>query len=745
MSMNLGVKGKHHGGSERVSQHHIPRNTNRNHVIALVPAQESLFSALATPNSSLTPHTLCNYQNQREGKEEGGPSLFESFNNTSTNHHHPPAPKTLQESPLKWNMALQDIIDSCFEASNSNPTPEPNSSNMSHPKNTVHSDKSMDAGNDTTHPSSLPRLHRSPSLSGWRAVGSPSCNSTPSGNNGGSKVLTNSTKGNSTAPRNIANVTTALPSLMRNRSYSLLLPMAFHSTPTLLPDVSSSEESDDTADEDVAKDLQLPVSLRADIGIDSVHEMAQVFKRASICDLPIVDSSSSVDWKAGSPGGSQFQVHTLTPTNESTNSTPTTISPVSPGKNGRKNSLSLTGHPVPWTKQRSVSVLNHGRASSQAIPIASPMTSRRHSVVDALLLAGLSEQEDNVTAPPAMPSNSYTDNPSHVNRQHLYTHHDSPNPPIMRRPSSSSTVRHHQSEGVPLSYFMPSDPVFDDNIYADSMSSAATLHSLHNNHAYTMERTKSNTNAFDLKTFPGPIFTVEFKAGRTELCYSREPTLLNKDILKVGTYVIVEADRGEDLGRITGEMAMESLRLNESSTHSRSSTAPTTGTSSPPTTTTKTVAPGFIQTILGEGIPFDTSVGIGLGDLAALLASKEVIPKSIHRLATPTDLELLQAKAQEEALAMVRCQSRIRQRKLPMDVVDAEYQWDRNKLTFYFIADRRIDFRELVRDLFRIYKTRIWMCAVDRARLSAAASPSKGGGHIGGRTQFSDDYLAVIE
>lgn len=39
---------------------------------------------------------------------------------------------------------------------------------------------------------------------------------------------------------------------------------------------------------------------------------------------------------------------------------------------------------------------------------------------------------------------------------------------------------------------------------------------------------------------------------------------------------------------------------------------------------------------------------------------------------------------------------------------------DRNKLTFYFCADRRIDFRELVRDLFRIYKTRIWMCAVDK-------------------------------
>jgi cell fate regulator YaaT (PSP1 superfamily) len=46
---------------------------------------------------------------------------------------------------------------------------------------------------------------------------------------------------------------------------------------------------------------------------------------------------------------------------------------------------------------------------------------------------------------------------------------------------------------------------------------------------------------------------------------------------------------------------------------------------------------------------------------------------------------------------------------LPMNVIDAEYQFDRHKLTFYFEADRRIDFRELVRDLFAIYKTRIWL------------------------------------
>ncbi len=54
---------------------------------------------------------------------------------------------------------------------------------------------------------------------------------------------------------------------------------------------------------------------------------------------------------------------------------------------------------------------------------------------------------------------------------------------------------------------------------------------------------------------------------------------------------------------------------------------------------------------------------------------------------------------------------------LPMVVLDAEYQFDRHKLTFFFEADRRIDFRELVSELFSQYKTRIWMQQVDTSVL----------------------------
>jgi hypothetical protein len=54
----------------------------------------------------------------------------------------------------------------------------------------------------------------------------------------------------------------------------------------------------------------------------------------------------------------------------------------------------------------------------------------------------------------------------------------------------------------------------------------------------------------------------------------------------------------------------------------------------------------------------------------------------------------------------------------PMAVLDAEYQFDRHKLTFYFEAEKRIDFRDLVNELFSLYKTRIWMQQVDISTVS---------------------------
>ncbi|KAL2916922.1 hypothetical protein HK105_203354 [Polyrhizophydium stewartii] len=169
-----------------------------------------------------------------------------------------------------------------------------------------------------------------------------------------------------------------------------------------------------------------------------------------------------------------------------------------------------------------------------------------------------------------------------------------------------------------------------------------------------------------------PIYVVEFKAGRIDYFYLADDFVGS---VSVGDLAIVEADRGKDLGKVieTNINSLPDLQLYQA-TH----------------------ADGLID---------------------SHMANREITPKRLFRLAQPQEVALLLTKGQDEAKAMGVCQVKIRQRKLPMEIVDAEYQWDRRKLTFYFVAERRVDFRELVRELFKIYKTRIWMCAVNPMRI----------------------------
>ncbi|KAI7850232.1 PSP1 C-terminal conserved region-domain-containing protein [Circinella umbellata] len=91
--------------------------------------------------------------------------------------------------------------------------------------------------------------------------------------------------------------------------------------------------------------------------------------------------------------------------------------------------------------------------------------------------------------------------------------------------------------------------------------------------------------------------------------------------------------------------------------------------------------------------------------------SSDLVVRRLYRLATEAEIATLPSKTHDEAKALLVCQSKIKEKGLPMQVISAEYQWDRRKLTFHFIAEERVDFRELVRELFKLYKTRIWMCA----------------------------------
>lgn len=177
---------------------------------------------------------------------------------------------------------------------------------------------------------------------------------------------------------------------------------------------------------------------------------------------------------------------------------------------------------------------------------------------------------------------------------------------------------------------------------------------------------------------PKVVYNVKFKRSQRNFVLGPR---ISRD-LKIGTYVKVEADRGEDLGIVVGMVPAE--RYSFSSRSSFSS---------------------------GVG-PAPSS--IGSSNIADL--------KCIIRLATHDEVSLLTIKRDEEEELLKICRGKVRQRGLPMHVVDAEYQFDRHKLTFFFEAEGRVDFRELVRDLFSMYKTRIWMQQLDKT--TSTSSPA---------------------
>ncbi|KAI7903036.1 PSP1 C-terminal conserved region-domain-containing protein [Cokeromyces recurvatus] len=173
--------------------------------------------------------------------------------------------------------------------------------------------------------------------------------------------------------------------------------------------------------------------------------------------------------------------------------------------------------------------------------------------------------------------------------------------------------------------------------------------------------TRLDSDIFNQKTTL--FYVVEFKGGRSDLFYCQKN--LN---IHVNDLVIVEADRGHDLGKVTME---DITRQQLEEFYSK------------------------LKNISTEEKKWFTA--------------NEIYIKFIFRLARSDEISLLITKGQDEQKALIICQTKIKQKRLNMQVVDAEYQWDRRKLTFYFIAEKRVDFRELVRELFKLYKTRIWM------------------------------------
>jgi cell fate regulator YaaT (PSP1 superfamily) len=145
------------------------------------------------------------------------------------------------------------------------------------------------------------------------------------------------------------------------------------------------------------------------------------------------------------------------------------------------------------------------------------------------------------------------------------------------------------------------------------------------------------------------IIEVSFKGNRREYFTSE------LDAVDISEYVIVEADRGEDLGRVTAAGAVAERKCSGCST-----------------------------------------------GCAAPVPSRRVL-----RRAETVEVERAVTLRTDEPRVRRVTREKVVQYNLKMKVSEAEWQFDRNKLTIYFTAERRVDFRELVRDLARTFRTRI--------------------------------------
>jgi len=153
------------------------------------------------------------------------------------------------------------------------------------------------------------------------------------------------------------------------------------------------------------------------------------------------------------------------------------------------------------------------------------------------------------------------------------------------------------------------------------------------------------------------IYVVKSTSGRIDVCHSPKKYIL-------GDWIIFEADRGEDCAKIVKITSL--IRYLE---------------------------------VTGNKVNL----------------YKELIPKKIYRKAQFSQIEL-QEKTDKEEEAKKNCAFKIETENLDMQLISCEYQWDYNKLTFFYSSDEKVDFRKLVKELYKEYKVRIWMCSIGKLR-----------------------------
>eukprot|EP00668_Euglena_longa_P007304 GGOE01008739.1.p1 GENE.GGOE01008739.1~~GGOE01008739.1.p1 ORF type:complete len:440 (-),score=68.42 GGOE01008739.1:1585-2865(-) len=175
---------------------------------------------------------------------------------------------------------------------------------------------------------------------------------------------------------------------------------------------------------------------------------------------------------------------------------------------------------------------------------------------------------------------------------------------------------------------------------------------------------------------------VEFKRGRT-MQYEAPA------YVAPGEYVIVGGDRGEDLGMVVHTWTSPSVGGDDS--HASGAISP--GGNSP----NSSVSSGSQYDSFGNPV---TPVDQTAAHIIRRATAKEV--QYLHNIQSELEKRCVEV-----------CQQKVLEHGLVLTVVDAEYQFDRKKLTFYYDAAERQDFRGLVCDLYKTYRARIWMSKIN--------------------------------
>ena len=142
-------------------------------------------------------------------------------------------------------------------------------------------------------------------------------------------------------------------------------------------------------------------------------------------------------------------------------------------------------------------------------------------------------------------------------------------------------------------------------------------------------------------------------------------------------------------------------------------------------------SPADLNIEKGNYVIVETARGIEFGECVVgikEIKEEEIVStlKSVIRIADEKDINKHKENKDKEKKALDICLKKIQEHKLDMKLIDVEYTFDNNKVIFYFTADGRVDFRELVKDLATIFKTRIELRQIgvrDEAKMIGGLGP----------------------